>query len=183
MNSRPVSFKLMTKFLEENKIKSEISIEEERRNERIEEQRLTEEWSKDWKRGRVKIERGGEQRLKEGESNGVAEASVKSCDPAQSLGRLKAEESDISSPDFLQLRNPHPIITHHHLAVVQHTAAQQWIIVATRLGGIAGDFTVATTQGHRGTTAIKVEQFSPRKRKPGKFQQIALDVASRCTNT
>ena len=47
MNSRPVSFKLMTKFLEENKIKSEISIEEERRNERIEEQRLTEEWSKD----------------------------------------------------------------------------------------------------------------------------------------
>ena len=67
----------------------------------------------------------GEKRLKEGESNGVAEASVKSCDPAQSLGRLKAEESDISSPDFLQLRNPHPIITHHHLAVVQHTAAQQ----------------------------------------------------------
>ena len=82
--------------------------------------------------GGAKIERGEEQRLKEGkkrlkegESNGVAEASVKSCDPAQSLGRLKAEESDISSPDFLQLRNPHPIITHHHLAVVQHTAAQQ----------------------------------------------------------
>ena len=121
------------------------------------EQRLKEGKSKDWKRGRVEIERGEEQRLKEGESNGVAEASVKSCDPAQSLGRLKAEESDISSPDFLQLRNPHPIITHHHLAVVQHTAAQQWIIIATRLGGIAGDFTVATTQGHRGTTAIKVE--------------------------
>ena len=53
LNSRPVSFKFMTKFLEENKNKSEILIEEERKNERIEEQRVTE--------GRAKIERGGEQ--------------------------------------------------------------------------------------------------------------------------
>ena len=52
MNSRPVSFKFVTKFLEENKIKSEILIEEERKNEIIE----------------GEADRGDGQRLNEGKS-------------------------------------------------------------------------------------------------------------------